>query len=78
MYSGEYDVCGAVCASTPGKLKILPDHGGNRTRNLWGHILGILSRDLWDHIISKELDSVPKYTHSKRLDLGVQLVEHWD
>ena len=53
--------CYSVCASTPGKLKILPDHGGNRTRDLWGHMLGILSRDLWDHIISKELDSVPKY-----------------
>ena len=23
------------CASTPGKLKSLPDHGGNQTRNLW-------------------------------------------
>ena len=31
MYSGEYDECG----STPGKLKSLPDHGGNRTHDLW-------------------------------------------
>ena len=23
------------CASTPGKLTSLPDHGGNRTRDLW-------------------------------------------
>jgi hypothetical protein len=35
MYSGEYDVCGfSECASTPGKLKSLPDHGGNRNRDL--------------------------------------------
>ena len=39
MYSGvEYVVC---CYSectvypTPGKLKNQPDHGGNRTRDLW-------------------------------------------
>ena len=37
MYSGEYDVCGVTQSmhSTPGKLKGLPDHGGNRTRDLW-------------------------------------------
>ena len=23
------------CTSTPGKLKSLPDHGGNRIRDLW-------------------------------------------
>ena len=27
--------CYSECASTPGKLKSLPDHGGNRTRDLW-------------------------------------------
>ena len=33
--SGEYDVCGvtlSACASAPGKLKSLPDHGGNMGR----------------------------------------------
>ena len=37
MHSGEYDVCDVTleCASTPGKLKSLPDNGGNRTRDLW-------------------------------------------
>ena len=38
MYSGEYDVCAwsyFECACTPGKLKSLPDHGGNRIRDLW-------------------------------------------
>ncbi len=27
--------CYSECISTPGKLKNLPDHGGNRTRDLW-------------------------------------------
>ena len=36
MYSGEYDVCDVTLSvSTPSKLKRLPDHGGNRTRDLW-------------------------------------------
>ena len=33
VYSGECDVC--ECAFTPGKLKSLPDHGGNQTHDLW-------------------------------------------
>ena len=28
-------ICYSECASTPGRLKSLPDHGGNRTRDLW-------------------------------------------
>ena len=37
MYSGvEYVVCCySECNPTPGKLKNQPDHGGNRTRDLW-------------------------------------------
>ena len=38
MYSGEYDVCDvtlSVHPRTPGNLKSLPDHGGNRTRDFW-------------------------------------------
>ena len=27
--------CYSECISTPGKLKNQPDHGGNRTRDLW-------------------------------------------
>ena len=27
--------CYSECASTPGKLRSLPDHGGNRTRDFW-------------------------------------------
>ncbi len=27
--------CYFECISTPGKLKNLPDHGGNQTRDLW-------------------------------------------
>ncbi len=35
MYSGvEYVVC-CYSECTPGKLKNQPDHGGNRTRDLW-------------------------------------------
>ena len=29
------DVTPSACISTPSKLKNLPDHGGNRTRDLW-------------------------------------------
>ena len=42
MYSGEYDVCNTTLSVYPrqGKLKSLPDHGGNRTRDLWdNHIV---------------------------------------
>ncbi len=37
MYSGVECVvcCYSECISTPGKLKNQPDHGGNRTRDLW-------------------------------------------
>ena len=37
MYSGEYDVSDACtkCVSTPGTLKSLPPHKGNRTYDLW-------------------------------------------
>ena len=38
MYSGEYDVCNVSLSVYPhraGKLKRLPDYGGNRIRVLW-------------------------------------------
>ena len=37
MYSGEYDVCDATLSVYPhwASLKNMPDHGGNRTRDLW-------------------------------------------
>ena len=37
MYVGEYDVCDVTLSvhSRQGKVKSLPDHGGNRTRDLW-------------------------------------------
>ena len=37
MCVGEYDVCDVTLSVHPhrGKLKSLPDHGGNRTRDLW-------------------------------------------
>jgi hypothetical protein len=30
--------CHSECISTPGRLKSLPDHGGNRSRDLWDTI----------------------------------------
>ena len=37
MYSGEYDVCGVTLSVYPHRanLKNMPDHGGNRTYDLW-------------------------------------------
>ena len=46
VYSGEYDVlwCYPECVSTPGKLKSLLGHGGNRTRDLWEQSIGLVSQ----------------------------------
>ena len=45
MYSGEYDACVVTLSVYPHRecLKYMPDHGGNRTYDLWntsvvGHI----------------------------------------
>ena len=37
MYSGEYDVCDVTLSVYPHRasLKNIPDHGGNRTYDLW-------------------------------------------
>jgi hypothetical protein len=37
MYSGEYDACDVTLSVYPqrGSLKNMPDHGGNRTYDLW-------------------------------------------
>jgi hypothetical protein len=37
MYSGEYDVCDVTLSVYPNRpsLKNMPDHGGNRTYDLW-------------------------------------------
>ena len=37
LYSGEYDVCDVTLSAYPHRasLKNMPDHGGNRTYNLW-------------------------------------------
>ena len=37
MYSGEYDVCDVILSVCPdlASLKNMPDHGGNRTYDLW-------------------------------------------
>ena len=55
MYSGEY-VCDVTLsyasASTPGKLKSLLGHGGNRTH------------DLWDTSLAEHWTSIPKVAGS--------------
>jgi hypothetical protein len=46
MYFSEYNVCDVTlheCVSTPGRLKRLPDHGGNRTRDLRDTIVQLFS-----------------------------------
>ena len=37
MYSGEYDACDVTLSVYPHRasLKNMPDHGGNRTYDLW-------------------------------------------
>ena len=37
MYSGEYDACDVTLSVFPHRasLKNMPDHGGNRTNDLW-------------------------------------------
>ena len=37
MYSGEYDACDVTLSVYPHRasLKYMPDHGGNRTYDLW-------------------------------------------
>ena len=37
MYSGEYDACDVTLSVYPHRasLKNIPDHGGNRTNDLW-------------------------------------------
>ena len=77
MYSGEYDACDVTLSVYPHRtsLKNMPDHGGNRTYDLWNTspMLCQLSYAVWSvrvcdiseqnlvPLISKELDSVPKY-----------------
>ena len=71
-----YNECIVCCYSecilypTPGKLKNQPDHGGNRTRDLW-----FASPMLYQ--LSYEVKSVRVFDISNRLDLVAQLVEHW-
>ena len=51
MYSGEYDACDATLSVYPHRasLKNMPDHGWNRTYDLWNTspMLCQLSYDVW-------------------------------
>ena len=51
MYSGEYDACDVTLSVYPHRacLKYMPDHGGNRTYDLWNtsSMLCQLSYAVW-------------------------------
>ena len=49
MYSGEYDTCDVTLSVYPHRasLKNMPDHGGNRTYDLW-NTSPILVPNLWE------------------------------
>ena len=51
MYSGEYDACDVTLSVYPHRasLKNMPDHGGNRTYDLWNNspMLCQLSYAVW-------------------------------
>ena len=72
MYSGEYDACDVTLSSisTPGKLENMPDHGGNRTYDLWNTspMLCQLSYAVW---------SVRVCDISEQKATVEQLAEHW-
>jgi hypothetical protein len=48
MYSGEYDACDVTLSVYPHRasLKNMPDHGGNRTYDLWNTVLTNLYPEL--------------------------------
>ena len=72
MYSGEYDACDVTLSVYPHRasLKIMPNHGGNRTYDLWNTspMLCQLSYAVW---------SVREYSYSNPPDRVAQLAEHW-
>jgi hypothetical protein len=60
--------CYSECASTPGKLKSLPDHSGNRTRDLW-----VTSTRF--ELINSELSLVPSISMYSKIAIFSVCVE---
>ena len=88
MYSGEYDACDVTLSVYPHRasLKNMPDHGGNRTYDLWNTspMLCQLSYAVWsvrvcdiDRKYHKYVIVIQNITYSNRPDLVAQLAEHW-
>ena len=93
MYPGEYDVCDVTLSVYPHRasLKNMPDHGGNRTYDLWNTspMLCQLSYAVWSVRVCdiSEQNLVPSismlsnnnhdFTYSNRPDRVAQLAEHW-
>ena len=89
MYSGEYDACDVTLSVYPHRasLKNRPDHGGNRTYDLWNTspMLCQLSYAVWSVRVCdiSEQNLVPSISmlsismYTNRPDRVAQLVEHW-
>ena len=54
MYSGEYDACDVTLSVYPHRasLKNMPDHGGNRTYDLWNTSRNISYSNRQDRVVS--------------------------
>ena len=63
MYSGEYDACDVTLSVYPHRasLKNMPDHGGNRTYDLWNTSPMLCVAQLAEHwaSIPKVVGSIP-------------------
>ena len=67
MYSGEYDACDVTLSVYPHRasLKNMPDHGGNRTYDLWNTSSMLC-----------QMSYAVETTYSNRPDRVAQLEEH--
>ena len=74
MYSGEYDACDVTLSvyTHRASLKNMPDHGGNRTYDLWN-----TSPMLCQLSYAVRSVRVCDITYSNRPDRVAQLAEHW-
>ena len=78
MYSGEYDACDVTLSVYPHRasLKNMPDHGGNRTYDLWNTspMLCQLSYAVWPVRVCdiSEQNLVPSISMlSNKISVGV-------